>query len=69
MTTLTHIQAYIYPGVSREMARGSLNAGIVCEAACRSTPLTRKRTPLGPYHRPLPMVFGGVLGGWAFSYE
>ena len=28
------------------------------------TSLTRKRTPPGPYRRPMP----GVLGGWAFSY-
>jgi hypothetical protein len=31
--------------------------------------LKRKRTPLGPFHRPMPKVPGGVLGGWAFSYE
>ena len=31
----------------------------------RGTSLTRKRTTLGPYRRPMPRV----LGGWAFSYE
>ena len=30
----------------------------------RGTSLARKRTPLGPYRRPMPRV----LGGWAFSY-
>ena len=25
----------------------------------RGTSLTRKRTPLGPYHRPMPRVLGG----------
>ena len=37
------------------------------ETFYRGTSLTRKRTPLGPYRRPMPMVLG-VLGGWAFSY-
>jgi len=32
----------------------------------RTSP-TRKRTPTGPYRRPLPRVLGGVPGGWAFS--
>ena len=30
----------------------------------RGTSLMTKRTPLGPYRRPVPRV----LGGWAFSY-
>ena len=33
----------------------------------RGTSLIRKRTPLGPYRRPMLRVLGGVLGGWAFS--
>jgi len=35
------------------------------EPSHRGTSLIRKRTPLGPYGRPMPRV----LGGWAFSYE
>ena len=31
----------------------------------RGTSSTKKRTPLGPYRRPMPRV----LWGWAFSYE
>jgi len=31
---------------------------------CRVTSLARKRTPLGPFRRPMPRV----LGGWTFSY-
>ena len=31
----------------------------------KGTSLTRKRTPLGPYRRPMPRV----LGGWVVSYE
>ena len=34
----------------------------------RGTSLIRKRTPRGPYRRPMPRVLGGVLGGWAFCY-
>jgi len=34
----------------------------------RVTSLTRKRTPLGPYRRPLPRVLGGSMG-LAFVYE
>ena len=29
----------------------------------RGTPLTRERTPLGPYRRPMPRVLGGSQGG------
>ena len=29
----------------------------------RGTSLTRKRTLLGPYRRPMPRVLGGILGG------
>jgi hypothetical protein len=32
----------------------------------RSTSLTRKRTPLGPYCRPMPRVLGGFWGGGHF---
>ena len=32
------------------------------------TSLERKRTPLGPYRRPIPRVQGGSWGGGAFSY-
>ena len=35
----------------------------------KGTSLTIKRTPLGPYRRPVPRVLGGFLGGWAVSYE
>jgi hypothetical protein len=28
----------------------------------------QKRTPLGPYRRPVPKGPRGILGGWAFSY-
>ena len=34
----------------------------------RGTSLTRKRSPLGPYRRPMPRVLWGSYGGWAFSY-
>ena len=34
----------------------------------RGTSPTRKRTPRGPYRRPMPRVQGGPLGGWALSY-
>ena len=34
----------------------------------RGTSLIRKRTPLGPYRRPMPRVLGGVLAEWACSY-
>ena len=36
-----------------------------CLGVYRGTSLIRKRTPLGPYRRPMPR---GVLGGWAFSH-
>ena len=32
----------------------------------RGTSLTRKRTPLGPYSRPMPRVLGGSWGGGRF---
>ena len=32
----------------------------------RGTSLTRKRTLLGPYRRPMPRVLGGVLGCFVF---
>ena len=32
----------------------------------RGTSHTRKRTPLGPYRRPLPRVLGGSQGGGCF---
>ena len=35
----------------------------------RGTSLIRKRTPLGPYRRPVPRVLGESWGGGAFSYE
>ena len=35
----------------------------------RGTSLTRKRTFIGPYRRPMPRVLGGSLGGGAISYE
>jgi len=35
-----------------------------CMHPCRGTSIIRKRTPLGPYRRPMPRV----LWGWAFSY-
>ena len=34
------------------------------EMPCRGTSLTGKRTPPGPYRRPLPRVLRGNLGGW-----
>jgi len=34
----------------------------------RGTSLARKRTPLGPYSRPMPMSPRGLLGGWASSF-
>ena len=32
----------------------------------RGTPVTRKRTPLGPYRRPMPRVLEGSYGGGCF---
>ena len=32
----------------------------------RATSRTRKRTPLGPYRRPMPRVLGGSVGGGRF---
>ena len=32
----------------------------------RGTSLIKKRTPLGPYRRPMPRVPGGSEGGWRF---
>jgi len=32
----------------------------------RGTTLNRKRTPLGPYRRPMPRVLGGSYGGGCF---
>ena len=36
------------------------------ETLLRGIPLTRKRTPLGPYCRPMPRVLGGSHGGERF---
>jgi hypothetical protein len=33
------------------------------EPICRGNSLLRKRTPLGPYRRPMPRVLGGSSGG------
>ena len=33
-----------------------------CLGTYRGTSLTRKRTPLGPYRRPMPRVLGGSEG-------
>ena len=35
---------------------------------CRGTSLIRKRTPLGPYRRPVPGVLGGSQGGGIFLW-
>ena len=35
-------------------------------ATCRGTSLARKRTPLGPYRRPIQGVPGGSKGGGCF---
>ena len=32
----------------------------------RGTSLTRKRSTLGPYRKPMPRVLGGAQGGWRF---
>ena len=36
------------------------------EAGYRGTSLTRKRSPLGPYSRPMPIVLRGSSGGGCF---
>jgi len=42
--------------------------GLRNDTGYRGTSLTRKRTPLGPYRRPIPRrVLGGVLGEWVNS--
>jgi len=38
----------------------------VVSRAYRGTSLSRKRTPLGPYRRPMPRVLGGFWGGECF---
>ena len=35
----------------------------------RGTALIRKRTPLGPYRRPMPRTLGESQGGWAFFHR
>ena len=46
-----------------ECLKGEENGG---NGAYKGTSLTRKRNPLGPYHRPLPRVLGGSQGGGRF---
>jgi len=41
-------------------------AFMVGEPLYRGTLLIRKRTPLGPYRRPMPRVLGWSLGGGRF---
>jgi len=43
-------------------SRNSRSDGEGAHCHCRNTSLARKRTPLGPYRRPMPRV----QGGWAF---
>ena len=38
---------------------GRVRVGIWAPRAYRGTSLTRKRTPLGPYGRPMPRALGG----------
>jgi len=38
-------------------------------AVHRCTSLITSPPPVRPYSSPMPRVLGGVLGGWAFSYE
>ena len=44
------------------------DCGILNLQRYRGTPPTSKRTPLGPYRRPVPRVLGGISGGLAFYY-
>ena len=41
-------------------------ASSVLDFEYRGNPLTRKRSPLGPYRRPMPRVLGGSSGGGRF---
>jgi len=50
----TPVRLCLFTGLRPQMYRGAL--------------LIRKRTPLGPYRRPLSRVLLGVRGGWAFFY-
>ena len=44
---------------SSEWPRLSICAQIARQPCYMGTSLTRKRTPLGPYRRPMPRVLGG----------
>ena len=43
-----------------------LGRGVVGTLTYRVTSLARKRTPLGPYRRPMPRVLGGSWGDGRF---
>ena len=47
-------------------ARGARPHSLGALRAYRGTSLIRKRTPLGPYRRPIPRVLGGSKGGGRF---
>ena len=51
-------------GVSQHSRTADVDVGGASDY--RGTSLTRKRTSLGPYRRPMPRVLGGSQGGGRF---
>ena len=59
----------LYPDFPASQKEATFVSALLMSDSCnRGTSLIRKRTPLGPYRRPVPRVLGGFPGGWRFSY-
>ena len=62
--------AYVGRNQNLKDLKDRLRNGAICNGAdwdgYRGTSLIRKRTPLGPYRRPMPKVLGGSQGGGRF---
>ena len=56
------------PTAKRGASGSRVSGGVVAMHGSwhRGASLIRKRTPLGPYHRPVPKVLGGSQGGGRF---
>ena len=54
----------LFGGLARGLSLAAFS--LPGECAYRGTSLTRKRTPLGHYRRPMPGVLGGSQGGRRF---
>ena len=57
---------YIYIYIGRWARSHPLSGQERAQLAYRGTSLTRKRSPLGPYRRPMPRVLGGSKWGGRF---